>query len=31
MRQRLRIGQVAKLVGVTPKTVRFYENPLIRA
>lgn len=26
MRERLRIGEVAKLVGVTPKTVRHYEK-----
>src|SRR4028119_585788 len=26
MRERLRIGEVARLVGVTPKTVRHYEK-----
>ena len=26
MRERLRIGEVAKLLGVTPKTVRHYEK-----
>lgn len=26
MRERLRIGEVARLVGVTPRTVRFYEK-----
>ncbi|QIN81228.1 MerR family transcriptional regulator [Rubrobacter tropicus] len=26
MRERLRIGEVARLVGVTPKTVRYYEK-----
>ena len=26
MRERLRIGEVAKLLGVTPKTLRHYEG-----
>ena len=26
MRERLRIGEVAKLLGVTPKTLRHYEK-----
>lgn len=26
MRERLRIGEAARLVGVTPKTVRHYEK-----
>jgi DNA-binding transcriptional MerR regulator len=26
LRERLRIGEVAKLLGVTPKTVRHYEK-----